>query len=168
MDNRGADFKLKRPKFGIFLAVLYFVVAAGFTAYIFMPKIADASSEERLFMPSISLIARVKDIEQQGRSLIAPDTIAGAYKSSPRKTVIIGHSSTIFKDLKDLSYGDNFTFDNQKYEVKRIEIIEKSTIDMSDVVKDTPVKTVVLMTCYGEPLGGQDYTHRLIITAEEV
>lgn len=168
MDSRDAEFKLKRPKFGIFLAISYFVIAAGFSIYVFMPKIADATSEERLFMPSISLIARVRDIQQENKTLIAPDTIAGAYKSTPRKTVIIGHSSTIFKDLKNLSYEDTFTFDNKKYQITKMEIVEKSTIDMGSIVKDTQNNTVVLMTCYGDPLGDQDYTHRLIITAEEV
>jgi sortase (surface protein transpeptidase) len=39
---------------------------------------------------------------------------------------------------------------------------------MAEIVAETEKNTVVLMTCYGESLGGQDYSHRLIITAEEV
>ena len=168
MSRVGKKFSLPRAKFSIIAGVVYFVAVAGFVAHVFMPKAADASSEERLFMPSIGLIARVKDIEKQGNQLIAPDTIAGAYKPTNHKTVIIGHSSTIFKDLKNIEDNDTFTFDNKKYEIKNIEILEKSIIDMEDIVSEAENNTVILMTCYGEPLGGQDFTHRLIITAEEV
>jgi len=168
MKREGVKFKLPRAKFSIFAGLLYFLAIAGFTAYIFIPKAADASSEERLFIPEIGLIARVKDIERTGNQLIAPDTIAGAYKSTNHKTVIIGHSSTIFKDLKNLSGTETFTFDNKTYNITRREIVEKRFVNMEEVVSETEKNTVVLMTCYGEPLGGQDYSHRLIITAEEV
>lgn len=133
-----------------------------------MPKTADASSEERLFIPSIGLIARVKNIERTGNQLIAPDEIAGAYQPTIHKTVIIGHSSTVFKDLKNIDGDDTFTFDKKSYKIKDHKIIEKSVVDMSKVVEETDVNTVILMTCYGEPIGPQDYSHRLIITAEEV
>ena len=148
--------------------VLYFALIAGFTAYVFMPKTADASSEERLFIPSIGLIARVKDIERSGNQLIAPDEIAGAYQPTIHKTVIIGHSSTVFKDLKNINSDETFTFDKKSYKMKDRKIIEKSVVDMAKVVEETEVNTVILMTCYGEPIGPQDYSHRLIITAEEV
>lgn len=133
-----------------------------------MPKTADASSEERLFIPTIGLVARVRDIERTGNQLIAPDEIAGAYKPTIHKTVIIGHSSTIFKDLKNIGGDDVFTFDKKNYKVKNREIIEKSVVNMAEVVAETDVNTIIIMTCYGEPLGGQDYSHRLIVTAEEV
>lgn len=160
--------KLPRAKFGIFAGLLYFLAIAGFVAYIFIPKAADASSEERLYIPEIGLVARVKDIERQGNQLIAPDTIAGAYKPTNHKTVIIGHSSTIFKDLEKLAGNENFTFDDHSYRIIRREIVEKRFVNMEDIVSETENNTVILMTCYGEPLGGQDYSHRLIITAEEV
>ena len=148
--------------------VLYFALIAGFTAYDFMPKTADASSEERLFIPSIGLIARVKDIERSGNQLIAPDEIAGAYQPTIHKTVIIGHSSTVFKDLKNINSDETFTFDKKSFKIKDRKIIEKSVVDMAKVVEETEINTVILMTCYGEPIGPQDYSHRLIITAEEV
>ena len=165
---KSKKFKLRRAKSGIIFGLIYFAFIAGFIAYVFMPKTADASSEERLFLPSIGLVARVKDIEREGNQLIAPDTIAGAYQPTNHKTVIIGHSSTIFKDLKNISEGDEFTFDNTKYRVKTREIIEKRLVNMADIVSETKVKTVILMTCHGEPLGGQDFSHRLVVTAEEI
>ena len=161
-------FRLKRGKSTLVFAFLYLALIAGFVAYVFMPKSADASSKERLFIPSIGLVARVKDIERTGNQLIAPDTIAGAYQATNHKTVIIGHSSTIFENLKNLKIGETFTFDNNSYKVSRREILEKKYVDMEAVVAETEVKTLVLMTCHGEPLGGQDFSHRLIITAEEV
>ncbi len=166
--SKSVRFKLPRAKFGIIFGVLYFALIAGFTAYVFMPKTADASSEERLFIPSIGLVARVKDIDRTGNQLIAPDEIAGAYQPTIHKTVIIGHSSTIFKDLKNISGDDTFTFDHKTYKVTERDVIEKSVVDMSEIVAETEKNTVIMMTCYGEPLGGQDYSHRLIITAEEV
>ena len=168
MKREGAKFRLPRAKFGFFLGIIYFALIAGFTAYVFIPKTADASSEERLFIPSIGLIARVRDIERQGNQLIAPDTIAGAYQPTNHKTVIIGHSSTIFQNLKNVKETDTFTFDNKSYKITSREITPKNVVDMEKVVAETEKNTVVLMTCSGEPLGGQDYTHRLIITAEEV
>ena len=161
-------FRLPRTKFSIFVGILYFLVTAGFTAYLFAPKAADASSEERLFMPSIGLIAQVKDIERTGSKLIAPEKIAGAYKPTNHKTVIIGHSTTVFKDLKNIKDDSEFTFDHKKYKITDIEIVEKRFVNMEEIVSETEKYTVVLMTCYGESLGGQDYSHRLVITAEEI
>ena len=166
--SRSVRFKLPRAKIGIIFGALYFAAIAGFVAYAFMPKSADASSEERLFIPSISLIARVKDIERTGSKLIAPDEIAGAYQPTNHKTVIIGHSSTIFRDLNKIGDEDHFTFDSKEYKITSREVLPKSLISMEEIVSETEVNTVVLMTCAGEPLGGQDYSHRLVIIAEEV
>ena len=161
-------FKLPRAKIGIVFGVLYFAAIVGFVAYAFLPKPVDASSEERLFMPSIGLIARVSDIERTGNQLIAPDEIAGAYQPTIHKTVIIGHSSTIFRDLNKLGDEDKFTFDGREYKTVSREILPKNLVNMEEVVSETEKYTVILMTCAGESLGGHDYSHRLVITAEEV
>ena len=162
------SFRLKRPKFGLIFGILYFLAAAGLTAYFFVPKQADASSDERLFMPSIGLIARVTDIERDGNTLKAPDYIAGAYHATNHKTVLIGHSSTIFNNLHNIKIKDTFTFDQKTYTVIKTEILEKAMIDMGEIVAETDENTIILMTCYGEPLGGQDFSHRFIVTAKEV
>lgn len=162
------SFRLKRPKFSIIFGVLYFCVVAGIVTYFFVPKPVDASSDERLFIPSIGLVARVQNIEREGNTLKAPDYIAGAYKATGHKTVLIGHSSTIFENLHDVKLKDKFTFDEKTYVVQKIEILEKAMIDMNEIVAETEENTVVLMTCYGQQLSGQDFSHRLVITAEEV
>ena len=162
------SFRLPRAKFTIFAGVLYFTITAGFITYCFTPKTADASSQERLFIPSIGLVARVRDIERTGNQLIAPETAAGVYRPTNHKSVIIGHSSTVFENLKNLGTETVFTFDHKKYLVKKREILEKAFINMNEVVSETRKNTVVIMTCYGTPLKDQDYSHRLIITAEEI
>ena len=166
--SRSVRFKLPRAKIGIIFGALYFAAIVGFVAYAFMPKSADASSEERLFIPSIGLVARVTDIDRTGNQLVAPDEIAGAYQPTNHKTVIIGHSSTIFRDLDSMGEEDHFTFDNKEYKVTSREVLPKNLVNMEEVVSETEVNTVILMTCAGESLGGHDYTHRLVITAEEV
>lgn len=151
----------------ILLSVVYFCAVAGITAYLFMPKVADASSEERLYIPSIGLIARAEDIDRVGNTLNAPDYIAGIYKPSKHKTVVIGHSSTIFSNLHNVKVGDELTLDHKKYKVKDTSIVEKNSVDMNKVVSETTKDTAILMTCYGEKIKGDDYTHRFIVTAEE-
>ena len=62
-------------------------------------------------------------------------------------------------------YGKDIEYDSKRYKISRIEILEKSEINMSQVLAGAPVDTIVLMTCAGESLPNQDATHRLIITA---
>jgi sortase (surface protein transpeptidase) len=160
-------FKLPRPKFSWIFGIMYFFVIFGTVFYFFKPKEADAMSEERLFIPSIGMIARVKNIEREGSKLVPPDLEAGAYHPAIHKTVLLGHSTSIFNTLKNVEMDDRITFDNKDYTITRIEIVEKTAVNMEEVVSETEKNTIVLMTCYGEPLGEQDYTHRFIVTAEE-
>ncbi len=91
----------------------------------FYAKTADASSQERLFIPSIGLAARVRDIERTGNQLIAPETAAGVYRPTNHKSVIIGHSILFLKTLKILTPKTVFTFDHKNISSKR-EILEPS------------------------------------------
>ena len=166
--GKNNSFRIKRPKFSIIFGVIYFCIVAGLTAYFFIPKPVDASSDERLFIPSIGLVARVQNIEREENSLKAPDYAVGAYRATIHKTVLIGHSSTVFENLHNIKLKDKFKFDEKNYVVQKIEILEKTMIDMNEIVAETEENTVVLMTCYGEQLSGQDFSHRLIVTAKEV
>ncbi len=163
----GTKFKLPKRRFSLVFISIYFIAITALTFYLFIPKSVDASSDERLFIPAIGLISRVKNISRTNNSLEVPDYDAGAYLPSSRKTVLIGHSSTVFKNLHQLRLQDELTFDSVNYQIKKIEILDKQTVDMQRIVADTSHKTLILMTCYGDPLGHQDYSHRLIITAEE-
>lgn len=64
--------------------------------------------------------------------------------------------------------GTILEFDSEKYQAVKIEILEKSAIDMKTLLKSESDPTIILMTCYGTPLGNQDYTHRLIVYASKL
>jgi sortase (surface protein transpeptidase) len=42
----------------------------------------------------------------------------------------------------------------------------KESIDMAEVLKRSPEKTIIIMTCAGEPIGNLDATHRLLVYAK--
>lgn len=118
-----------------------------------------------LEIPSIELATPVAEIELEGRELIAPATIAGVYLANPHKLFIIGHSSTVFRDLHQLDVGGSLTYDSKTYRIGSIVTVKKSAISMADLLAETSEETIIIMTCAGEPLPNQDATHRLIITA---
>lgn len=132
---------------------------------------ADVYAEESrtatgsLTIPAIGLEAPVAKVSLDGKTLTAPEQIAGSFSQHQGKTLLIGHSSTIFSTLHQVQLGDKLTYNDHVYTVSSIETKLKSDIDMADVLKSESKDTVILMTCSGEPLGGQDYSHRLIITA---
>ena len=57
--------------------------------------VADSTLE----IPSINLSAPVMQSTLTDNVLSVPDQIAASYSSSTNKTLVFGHSSTIFKDL---------------------------------------------------------------------
>lgn len=120
-----------------------------------------------LEISSIGLSTPVAEIHLENRELIAPATIAGVYHANPHKLFIIGHSSTVFKNLHELSVGTEFIYDAKSYTISSAVTLEKSAISMSELLSETDEETIIIMTCAGEPLPGQDATHRLIITATQ-
>lgn len=97
--------------------------------------------------------------------LIAPATIAGSFSNHQNKTLIIGHSSTVFKQLNQAKIDNQIIYANSSYTITDITTVEKTKINMNHLLSAANQPTIILMTCAGEPLGGQDYSHRLIITA---
>ena len=159
-----AKFTLSHRNKIIFTAIYLFAL----TIYLFVglrPSMADASGDIRLQIPDIQLAAPVLDVEKQGSTIPVPDRSVGAYHSSENKTLLVGHSSTVFHDLNQLNTGDTFTYDNQEYTITEMETMPKSAIKMATLLAPEAKPTLILMTCAGDPLGDQDYTHRLIITA---
>ncbi len=130
--------------------------------------IANAASYPQLEISSINLKTPVASIALIDRQLTAPATIAGVYQSAINKTFIIGHSSTVFKNLSHAQVGDTIAYDEQTYIIKNIETLQKSDIDMREILQPESTETMIIMTCAGEPLPNQDATHRLIITANLV
>lgn len=127
--------------------------------------LADAASYPVLEAPSIDLKTPVARVELVDRQLAVPATIAGIYQPFDNKLFIIGHSSTVFKHLDHLHIDQSFTYDGEQYLITDHTILEKSAINMNELLSDAPEKTVIIMTCAGDPLPNQDATHRLIITA---
>ena len=84
------------------------------------------------------------------------------------KTLLVGHSSTVFRDLDKLVLDDRLVYRGQLYRVTSIEMHEKKEISMMKLLEAEKVDTVVLMTCAGQDLGGGDASHRLIIEAVRV
>ena len=173
-----------RPRFSgarkIYLALLifatYFVAGFAFIAIGLQP-IKDSAAvyateselaTSLLSIDAINLIAPVKDVTLNGKTLEVPEQIAGAYSVHDNKTLIMGHSSTIFANLKDLSVGDEISYSDKKYTITDITEKQKQEIIMKDILKPEEQDTLVLMTCSGEKIEGSasDHTHRLIITAK--
>lgn len=157
--------KPKRLRFVI--TTLY---AVFFAVYIFIGlQPAEAKSYDisgALKIPEISLDTDVTTLELDGRKLETPETIVGAYSRNPNKTLLIAHSTTAFKNLKNISIGAEITYNDKIYHVTAIKTYEKSKISMEKLLKSAEKDTLILMTCAGEPIGELDATHRFIVMAE--
>lgn len=125
----------------------------------------DYAAYPTLEIPEINLSTPVAELQLQDRQLIAPATIAGSYRQNASKTLLIGHSSTVFRNLHQIQAGDIFTYQNKAYQVTSTATLAKAEVNMAEILAPTSLETVIIMTCAGEPLPQQDATHRLIVTA---
>ena len=146
--------------------------ALAFLVYvIFGLQPVEASSYEsagELLLPSIGLVSDVAKLELEGGELKTPDKIVGSYTKSANKTLLIGHSSTVFMELDGVQLDDEIFYGNNVYKVAEAKVLAKSDINMHRLLAKADQKTLVLMTCAGENLGDGDATHRLIVTAYAV
>ena len=153
--------------------LMYLLGGVAFFYFGFQPAISakDVYAEEAknaettLTIPDIGLSSPVSEVKLSGQELEVPEQIAGSYSVHTNKTLLLGHASTVFTDLKNLREGATITYDNKDYLVSTIEIKEKSSILMKEILKEEDRDTIVLMTCSGDHISGNDYSHRLIITA---
>lgn len=129
---------------------------------------AEAANYPVLEIPTIHLKTPVAPLELDNQQLIAPATIAGSYSHAANKTLLIGHSSTVFAKLERMRVGDHFQYEDKTFEVTEITTQPKSTISMNDILAPAAQNTIIIMTCAGEPLPNQDATHRLLVTALQV
>lgn len=151
----------------IIVICVYFVVFFVYFFIGFYP--ADASNYKvytELEIPSISLVADVTKINLENGKLNTPDTIVGSFSKNDNKTLLIGHSSTVFYNLNGVRLRDKLNFDNTTYQVTNIDIVAKEKIKMKDLLKSESTNQIVIMTCAGKRIGDSDATHRLILTAE--
>lgn len=126
---------------------------------------AEYEISGELIIPDIGLESDVTQLALENGRLTSPDMIVGSYSTSPNKTLLIGHSTTVFHDLEKLRLNEYFYYNNIRYEIVDIETKKKSDIRMSQVLAEAKDDTIVLMTCAGELFENGDATHRLIITA---
>ncbi len=128
----------------------------------------DLQISSRLSIPKIRLDSDVTSLKMEDHELKTPDTIVGSYDSAINKTLLIGHSSTVFNRLNEVSIGDEILYGEKTYIIKTRETIKKEDILMTKLLSESEVDTLVIMTCAGDNLGMGDATHRLIITATNV
>lgn len=173
MQNKLRNRKI-RLYVGIFL--IYFVAGFAFLAIGLQPvKSAEAvyateaeSAEEYLEIPAISLSTPVKISTLTGSDLSVPEQIAASYSMHDNKYFIFGHSSSVFKDIKNLQIGNQIIYQGQSYKVSLVEEKAKANVNMEDILASADIPTIILMTCSGEKIEGTngDHTHRIIVTAE--
>ncbi len=145
---------------------------AGFLVFLLgglMPTEVNAKNEstEILEIPAIDLVTDVVVARREGDRLVVPDNNVGSYSRANNKTLLVGHSSTIFDKLDEVHVDDVLVYGAHQYVVENIEVLLKDEIEMRKILKTETSDTVVLMTCAGEDLGNGDATHRLIITAKK-
>ena len=150
----------------IFICIYLFLFAI-FGYFGMQPHNVEANSNLILEAPKISLKSAIKVLQlNNDYTLTAPDQIAGLYYAAENNTFIIGHSSTIFGSLHNLKLNDQIKLDNHTYKITNLYIQAKDSISMSKVLEPKATPTLTLMTCYGEKIAENDYTERLILTAE--
>ena len=159
--------ELKRGiSFRKIFTILYIVSFLAYAAFSFV--LADGTAytiDGGLIIPSIGLTSGVTKLELKDHKLDTPDSIVGSYSQNINKTFLIGHSTTIFKNLYQVKIGDSITYNNTEYKITNMEVFKKADIDMKNLLKAEKEDTLVIMTCAGEIMNGTDATHRLIVTA---
>ena len=146
--------------------LMYFV---GFIIYsVFMLKpveaFGDVNSGE-LIIPSIRFASDVATLSLEDGKLNTPDEIVGSYSNVSSKTLLIGHSSTVFQELHRVSDNDTIIYSGKLYTVSSISTLPKSEISMAKLLESSPRDTLVIMTCAGELYDNGDASHRLIVFA---
>ena len=121
-----------------------------------------------LNIPSIGLSSGVTKIELKDGKLDTPSTIVGSYSRHKNTTLLIAHSNTAFSDLTNIVIGDTIDFSGNTYNIYKSQIIEKSTINMKELLSENEKDTIILMTCFGRMYPDGDASHRLIIFASRV
>ena len=122
----------------------------------------------KLSISSINLNSDVTSLALENGELNTPDSIIGSFSRHKNSTLLIGHSNTAFSELKNIRIGDTVQYNNNSYRIYKSQIIEKSSINMKDLLSEKDTDTIILMTCFGEMYANGDASHRLIIFASLV
>lgn len=159
----------RRIDFRKIFSVVYVLAFGVYLAIGLQP--ANAKNYEisgNLVIPSINLISDITSLTLNDHKLDTPDTIVGSYSKYSGKTLLIGHSTTVFKDLKKVRLGDTIFYNGKGYKITDTKTLAKSQVDMNKILARAPSNTLIVMTCAGEILDNGDATHRFIVTATEI
>ena len=121
-----------------------------------------------LSIPSIDLKSDVAGLSLEDGKLDTPKYIVGSYTKHKNTTLLIGHSNTVFSDLKNVQIGEKVIYNNAIYNIYKSEVAEKTSIVMKDLLSENETDTLILMTCHGQLYGDGDASHRLLIFASRV
>ena len=150
------------------LVILLYVIC--FAAYLIFGLTPAGAAHYDAFtnieIPSIGLNSEVTNLSLENNQLKTPDTIVGSYSKAKNKTLLIGHSGTVFSNLDEVWVGDAIEYNGASYLVKDIVVERKEDISMRELLSGADTDTLVIMTCAGTYLENNDATHRLLITAE--
>ncbi len=164
--SRLNPFNWSKRTVRVFTALFFLIMMPIYLFIGMQPTISlDYSGYPNLEIPVIGLNTPVTTLELKNHQLIAPELIAGSFSQHDNKTLIIGHSSSVFEKLNKLKSGDQFVYQDKSYVITNSEVLAKSNVNMQAILAPAPSDTIILMTCAGDPLPNQDATHRLIVTA---
>ena len=149
----------------LFVIVYCFCFAVYLLIGLSPAEATDYEASTELAIPSINLQSEVTTVALGNTGLDTPGTIVGRYSRNPNKTLLFGHSSTVFHALDQVKIGDFILYDESNYRIIDIEALEKSEVKMRSILAEEDVDTLVLMTCAGTLFDNGDATERLIVTA---
>ncbi len=161
--------ELKKPiNFRRMVVVFFAVFLSIYFIHGFKPS-AEATHYEKsgdIFIPAIGLSSDVTSLKLENHRLNTPNTIVGSFSQNENTILLIGHVSTIFSKLNDVTIGDAIIFNSVEYTVKDIAILPKNKIKMNELLGASEYRTIILMTCHGEQINQNDFEERLIVTAQ--
>lgn len=170
--KKRSGVELKRSfKFNsrICLAIVYVLIATVYLVIGLQPANAEGYEvASQVIIPSIGLESDVTRTQIIDNSLVTPELTVGSYSRTENKTLLVGHSTTVFAELWKIARGDEIIYDGRRYEVTQVELLRKARVKMNQILGRAEVETLVLMTCAGEIYEDGDATHRLIITARAI
>lgn len=162
------ELKQRRDPKKIFVGLYVLAVAIYIVIGLQPAEAVDYEISTRLTIPSISLVSAVTELELDQGNLATPDLIVGSYTQAQNKTLLIGHSTTVFEELDATRLGDIVNYREKSYQIIAKDVFRKSDINMDELLAGSEYDTLVIMTCAGQLLEGGDATHRLILTAVEI
>ena len=159
------ELKRRLDPRNVFVGVVVLITVIYFTVGLSPAEATNYEITSQLSIPSIGLTSDVTRLKLENKRLETPDTIVGSYSQAENKTLLIGHSTTVFNELEKIKSGDEITYEQKKYRVVNIEVLAKAEISMNKILKPAEKDTIMIMTCAGELYDGGDASHRLIIEA---